>query len=112
MKIILIGFMGSGKTTVGKHLSTLLQLPLLEMDDRVLEMTKTKSMHELFALGGERLLRDTELAVASEYAPILSAVISTGGGIIMNRLNLDYLKTGGGAIIYLKCPLHTIQERL
>ena len=48
MKIILIGFMGSGKSSVAKKLAPLLKLPILEMDELVLQKTNTKSMHEVF----------------------------------------------------------------
>ncbi len=58
MNIVLIGFMGSGKSTVAKRLSKLLGLSSLEMDEIVYQKTNTSNMQEVFAKGGELLLRE------------------------------------------------------
>lgn len=112
MKIILIGFMGSGKTSVGKRLSHLLELPLLEMDEIVLKKTDAKNMHDVFSKGGELLLRETEIAIAQEYASISNHIISTGAGVVLNKIILDYLKGPDGRIFFLNATLQTIAARL
>jgi shikimate kinase len=112
MNIILIGFMGSGKSTVAKHLSQLLDIPFLEMDDLVYQKTGAQNMQEVFALGGEILLRETEIAIAKEYAAKKNLIISTGGGVVLNKIILDYFKKEGGKVIFLNASFETIAKRL
>lgn len=112
MKIILIGFMGSGKSSVAKTLGDLLKFPILEMDELVLKKTNTKSMHQVFAKGGETLLRATEIEIAKEYASIDNYIISTGGGVVLNKIILDYLKRPKGKIFFLKANFKTLSMRL
>jgi shikimate kinase len=112
MKIILIGFMGSGKSSVTKTLCHLLKLPILEMDDLVFQKTNTKNMHEVFEKGGELLLRETEIAIAQEYASTDNIVISTGAGVVLNKIILDYLKEPDGKIFFLNATFQTIAVRL
>ncbi len=112
MKIILIGFMGSGKSSVAIKLGHLLKLPVLEMDELVLKKTNTKSMHEVFAKGGELLLRETEIALAQEYASTNNNVISTGAGVVLNKIILDSLKKPNDKIFFLNATFQTIAVRL
>lgn len=112
MKIILIGFMGAGKTSVAKKLGHLLNLPILEMDELALQKTNTKNMHELFAKGGEILLRETEIALAQEYVSTDNHIISTGAGVVLNKIVLDYLKKRNGKIFFLNASFQTIADRL
>ncbi len=112
MKIILIGFMGSGKSSVAKKLAPLLNLPILEMDELVLQTTHTKNMQEVFAKGGEFLLRETEIAIAKRYASSDNLIISTGGGVVLNKIVLDYLKMNKGKIFFLNTAFQTIARRL
>lgn len=112
MNIILIGFMGSGKSSVAKKLGQLLEFPVLEMDELVCHKTNTSNMHEVFAKGGELLLRETEIAIAQEYARTDNHVISTGAGIILNKIILDYLKKPRAKIFFLNASFQTIAARL
>ena len=112
MKIVLIGFMGSGKSTVAKQLSYLMGFPYIETDDLACQRTNRENMQALFALGGELLLRETEIAIAKEYAEHKNIIISTGGGVVLNKINLDYLKQGQGSVIFLRAQFDTIVERL
>jgi shikimate kinase len=112
MKIVLIGFMGSGKSTVAKVLSQRLGLSFLEMDELVYQKTNTRNMHEVFAIGGERLLREMEIAIAKEYASKDNLVISTGGGIVLNQIALDDLRERSGKVIFLNAGFEEIVKRL
>lgn len=112
MNIVLIGFMGSGKSTVAKHLGKLLNRKVVEMDALVYQKTHTQNMHEVFALGGEILLREMEIAIAKEYASQKNCIISTGGGIVLNKIAVDYFKEAGGKVIFLNAPLERITQRL
>lgn len=112
MKLILTGFMGSGKTSVAKHLSILCQLPVLEMDEHVLLKTGCANMQQVFDQGGELRLRELEITLSREWSVASRAIISTGGGVILNKVNLDYLKQGNGKIIFLNTSFKTIAQRL
>ncbi len=112
MNIVLIGFMGSGKTTVAKQLSRQLRFPFIEMDDLVYQKTNTRNMHEVFALGGELLLRETEIAIAKEIASKKNLIVSAGGGVVLNKIILDYFKIQGGMVIFLNIPFEKVAERL
>lgn len=112
MKIILIGFMGSGKTAVTKELGRILNWPMLEMDEMVYRKTNTKTMHEVFAIGGELLLRETEIAIAKEHSASEKLVVSTGAGVIMNKINIDYFKQNKGITVFLNAHFDTIRKRL
>lgn len=112
MNLVLIGFMGAGKSTVAKHLSLQLSLPLVEMDELVYQYTRCKTMDEVFAKGGEILLRETEIAIAKDYASKHPYVLSTGGGVVLNQLALEYLKKKGGKLIFLNTSFHEIIKRL
>ena len=110
--IVLIGFMGSGKTSVAQSLSKLFKLPWVEMDHLVYQKTNTQNMHEVFAKGGELLLRETEIAIVKEYAPKKGLVFSTGGGVVLNKIILDYFKAAGARVIFLDTSFETITMRL
>jgi shikimate kinase len=112
MNIILIGFMGSGKSTVAKRLGQLLGFATVEMDDLVYQKTHTRNMHEVFALGGELLLRETEIAIAKEYASKKHLILSTGGGVVLNKIILDYFKKTGGKVIFLHARFEQIVKQL
>ncbi|MEI8329585.1 MAG: shikimate kinase [Chlamydiia bacterium] len=112
MNIILIGFMGSGKSVIGRRLSELLGYCCVDMDELVYAKTDTQDMYEVFAKGGEILLRETEIAIAKEYAGQENLIISTGGGVVLNKIILDYFRAAGAVVIFLDPPFALIAERL
>ena len=112
MNLILIGFMGAGKSTVAKTLGETLGRPVVEMDELVYQKTNTRNMHEVFAKGGELLLRETEIAIAKEYSLRKNLVVSAGGGIVQNKIILDYFKKSGGFVVFLNAPFETLAKRL
>lgn len=108
--IILIGFMGSGKTTVGKQLAHHLNMDFLDMDESIqtdLHMT----IQEIFEKKGEPFFRAKEQQLSKESSSHSNLVIATGGGIVLYQKNMDYLARNGH-IIYLKCKFETIMQRI
>jgi len=104
--------MGSGKTAVAKELGEKLNIDTIEMDAIVLERNKSRDMEELFKKGGEILLREWEIALAKEWRDIEHAIISTGGGVVLNKIILDYLREPNGNVVFLDVPFNLIQQRV
>lgn len=94
MNLVLIGMPGSGKSTVGKILSKMLCMPLVDTDALV-EQTAGKTIPELFAQEGESAFRDRETAAARQAAALDNTVIATGGGIILRPENMETLAATG-----------------
>ncbi|MGI5930425.1 shikimate kinase [Pseudoflavonifractor sp.] len=94
MNLVLIGMPGSGKSTVGKILSKMLCMPLVDTDALV-EQTAGKTIPELFAQEGEAAFRDRETAAARQAAALDNTVIATGGGIILRPENMEALAATG-----------------
>lgn len=111
MKIILIGFMGSGKTTIAKHLAKQLGIERIDMDEVIIQQSGRSSDQEIFEKDGELRFRELETSVAQQLQHTDQAVISTGGGIVMNAINLLYLKTNG-TVIFLHNSFETSKKRV
>lgn len=111
MRIVLLGFMGSGKTTVAKFLADKLNMKAIEMDDLTLKKSSRKSINEIFASDGEKKFRELELQVAKELSKKDDVVISAGGGVVMNALIMNYLKKNS-QVIYLKSSFEKAAERI
>lgn len=112
MKIVLIGFMGSGKSTIARELGKQLHKEVIEMDSVVLERTECTDMAHVFEKGGEILLREWEIKLAKEWKDASDVIISTGGGVVMNKIILDYLKENEGQVIFLHSSFETIHDRI
>jgi len=109
--VILVGYMGSGKTTVGKKLSYRLKRTFLDTD-REIEREQKRSIPEIFAGQGENGFRRLE----TEYLKGLLSdnelhVISTGGGMVLREENRMLLQSLG-TVVYLRAAPETIWERL
>ncbi|WP_345239643.1 shikimate kinase [Pontibacillus salipaludis] len=107
--IYLIGFMGSGKSSVGKRLAERLQKPFIDLD-QFIEEKNEKSIPDIFAEGGEASFREYE-AEALNSVKNKGAVIATGGGIIETTGN-QAIMDNSGKIIYLHTDFDSIIERL
>lgn len=109
--IILIGFMGSGKTTVGRQLSQYEKLPFLDSDEEIERKQKMK-VSELFQSYGEEYFRGLETEfLKSRREDLLACVLSVGGGLPIKPQNRALLREIG-VIVYLKATKETIIERL
>jgi len=111
MKIILIGFMGAGKTTIARMLAQKLSFENIDMDTLIIQKSGRTSDKEIFEKDGEIAFREMEIAVAKELQNKNNAIISTGGGVVMNKIIVDYLKQDG-IVIYLKNTFETAKKRI
>mgnify|MGYP001121366962 CR=1 FL=1 len=108
--IVLVGFMGSGKTWVGKLIAERTGMPLLDMDSIIVERAG-KSINEIFADEGEAHFRKLERELAQELAQTEGNIISTGGGIILNPENIaDFEKTG--LVVCLLVDAESVLDRV
>jgi len=108
--IILIGFMGSGKTEVGRRLAERLGYTFVDTD-AVIEKKEGRSIPDIFDEHGEAYFRDLETEVVKGLSGIRHHIISTGGGIVLNRDNIATLKQIG-LVVWLKASPETIYERV
>ena len=110
VKLVLIGFMGSGKTTVAKILAKKLNLEVIEMDDLIIKKSG-KSIDQIFNDDGETKFRELESQIAIDQRNKENIVISTGGGVVINAENIKNLKVNG-KMIFLKTSFLEIKKRL
>jgi len=110
MRIVLIGYRGSGKTTLGKHLAAQLQLPFVDTDHLV-ETKAAMSIPEIFQKEGEAGFRLRETIALREALLMGNAVIATGGGIVLRAENRLLLRKADW-VIYLTAPATVLSERI
>ena len=110
MNIILIGFMGSGKSTIGRRLAKLLEYDFIDTD-HLIEEDQGCSIDEIFKYGGEECFRDMETVLLNNIKNVKNSVIATGGGMILRRNNQDLLQEMGKQV-YLKVPKKILLQRL
>ena len=109
-RIFLIGYMGSGKTTVGQLLATQLGYSFIDMDNHI-EGKLFKSVSQIFAELGEDQFRLLEKQCLHEVAEFDQVVISTGGGVPCFFDNMKYMNKQG-VTVYLKLSSADLAERL
>ena len=107
--IWLIGMMGSGKTTVGALVAELLEMPLFDTDGLVMERSG-RTIPDLFA-ESEEAFRSIEAGVVRQLSEGPAAVISTGGGVVMDDLNVGRMR-GSGTTVLLDAPVQELVSRL
>ncbi|HET6574898.1 MAG TPA: shikimate kinase [Fimbriiglobus sp.] len=93
-RLFLVGYRGTGKSTVGPLLATVLRWQFLDADDRI-EAAAGKSIADIFAAEGEAGFRDWESAVLAELCRQDRRVIATGGGVVLRPANRELLSTAG-----------------
>lgn len=107
--IVLTGFMGTGKTEVGRLLARKLGYKFIDADS-VIEEDQKMSITEIFKRFGEPYFRDIESKVIKRLSEMEGVVISTGGGAVLRQENMDNLRKNGIIICLMASP-ETIYER-
>lgn len=108
--IILCGFMGCGKSTIGKALSDICEMSFIDTDSFIENKTGL-TIAEIFQKYGEAHFRNLEKATAEELSFLGGCVIATGGGMLLNPDVADIFRKNG-IIVFLDTPLNIISERL
>jgi len=107
--IALIGFMGTGKTVVGKALAEKLGKGFIELDS-LIEQKARKTIPEIFQQGGEVAFREIEIEATKEVSGRKNTVIACGGGVVLNKINIDRLRKEC-IIVYLTASPKVILQR-
>ena len=110
MNILLIGFMGSGKSTIGRKLAKLLEYSFVDTDS-VIEEDQGCCVAEIFKYGGEECFRKMETRLLQKLKNVENSVIATGGGIVLREQNQRLLQEIGKRV-YLNVPQEELQQRL
>lgn len=111
-KIILIGFMGSGKSSTARCLSERLGLSVYDIDTLITEQSGLSSVSEIFSERGESAFRDLETEITRKLGDIKAGIVSTGGGVISREVNRSLLNSQGSIIVFLKTSFATVAERV
>jgi len=110
MRVVLTGFMGAGKTTVGRRLSELAGIPFVDLDERI-EARFGASVREIFAREGEASFRAAEREELERALAPDPAVVATGGGTLTFAGNLE-LARERGLVVWLHPSFATIARRV
>jgi shikimate kinase len=110
MNLYLIGYRGSGKTTVAAVLARLLGWKWLDADDEI-ERRAGKSIKEIFATTGEQSFRDLEASVVADLAKLSQNVIALGGGAILREETRSAIR-GGGKVVWLQASPEILYQRI
>jgi shikimate kinase len=108
--VVLVGFMGSGKTSVGRELARRLGAEFVDVDAWI-EKVSGRSVRGLFAEEGEPAFREREKAALREVLAVKGRVVATGGGAFLDEGNRQLLKAYG-TVVYLEAGVRTILRRV
>ena len=107
--IYITGYMGAGKTTIGRMLSEQLHIPVADTDQKI-EENQGKVIRDIFTEEGENTFRQYESDMLRSL-PTSNLIITTGGGIVERAENRQWMKENG-TVVYLYCAPYVIAERL
>jgi shikimate kinase len=108
--IFLMGFMGAGKTTVGKILAKKLKLTFIDLDE-VIEKELNLTIQEIFSRYGEDFFRDAETKALRSIADKDRYVVATGGGVVLRKENWQIM-IANGITVYLRAPAEVLWTRV
>ena len=108
--LFLIGFMGTGKSTVAARMKEALLLELIEMDEELVRR-EGMSISELFKTKGEPYFRDAETQLIYDIQKKSGCIVSCGGGVVMRQQNVDAMREKG-KIVLLTAEPETVYERV
>lgn len=108
--VVLVGFMGSGKTSVGREISLRMDAEFVDLDDRI-ERSAGASVREIFAAGGEPAFREMERKAVREAVSVPGRVIATGGGAFLDAGSRRMLKRYA-PVVFLDVSLGSVLARL
>src|SRR5262245_55828499 len=111
MSVILIGYRGSGKTSVGRVLGARLAWPFVDADERIVERAGM-SIKEIFERHGEEYFRDLERDVVCELCTLTDYVLALGGGAVIREENRKAIKQAGHVVVYLHSDPETLAGRI
>ena len=106
----LCGFMGSGKTVVGKELAKILGVKFVDTDE-LIEEEQGVAIKAIFATHGEDYFRDLEYEMCKKVAEMNGVVVSTGGGAMTFKRNVDAIKEGS-KVVFLDASFDVICDRI
>jgi len=109
MNIVLVGFMGTGKTAAGKLLAKRLEMKYISTDE-VIEDKERRSINDIFKNNGEQYFRRAEKEVVKKAAQLNKFIIDAGGGVVLDEENMQALKQNA-KIICLSATPEVILER-
>jgi shikimate kinase len=112
MSLVLIGYRGSGKTTVGRLIAARAGCKLIDTDQMIVAAADGRAIRDIFAEQGEEHFRQLESAALYSALATPAAVISTGGGIVMRQTNRDALRASGTPVVYLHAEAKVLVERI
>jgi shikimate kinase len=110
MRLYLVGFMGSGKTTLGKWLAEGLNCHFIDLDAQI-EISEQQSISEIFEQKGEPYFREVEAKALRETHILEKTIIATGGGAPCFHQNMDWMNENG-ITLYLSVSAAQLAERL
>jgi shikimate kinase len=110
MKIYMVGFMGSGKTTIGRELAARIDAPFFDLDE-LIESAEQMSIKELFAQKGEPYFRKRERDLLRSTRHLDAAVVATGGGTFTFDENIQFIQSEGLSV-YLSAPYALLRSRV
>lgn len=110
MNIVITGFMASGKTTISNEIAAMSNYEFIDTDE-LLEKNEGITINEIFAKYGEEYFREREHETIKKVSCMDNMVISTGGGVVLNKANMAELRKNG-VIFNLAPDFEVIRERL
>ncbi len=108
--IYIVGFMASGKSTVGRAIAKMTNRTFVDLD-HIIEKETNMRIPDIFSEFGEKHFRDIENKVLRDCASSDNLIVATGGGIVENPQNMAFMKSNG-TVVYLKASLEILSARL